>query len=266
LPTIEGRVTYDHVSFGYVPGVDVLQDFTLDIRPGERVAIVGPTGAGKSTLINLLMRFYDVTGGRILVDGHDIRDLTLASLRRQIGIVLQDPVLFACSIADNIRYARPDAGDAEVEAAARAVGADEIIRRQEHGYGTVLHERGVGFSIGERQLIAFARALFADPRILILDEATANLDTTTEGIVQRGIQNLTEGRTSLIIAHRLSTIRDADRIVVLENGRISEMGDHQSLLDLGGLYYRLYSLGFEQAGLPDTEAEPVPKSTPGGVA
>jgi ABC-type multidrug transport system fused ATPase/permease subunit len=245
LPTIEGRVTYDHVDFGYLPDVEVLHDFTLDIAPGERVAFVGQTGAGKSTLISLLMRFYDVTGGRIMIDGHDIRDLTFDSLRRQIGIVLQEPVLFAGSIADNIRYARPDASDAEVEAAAKAVGADEVIQRLERGYATPIHERGVGLSIGERQLIAFARALFADPRILVLDEATANLDTRTEQIVQRGIHQLTGGRTALIIAHRLSTIRDADRIVVMEQGRIVEQGDHAALLAQGGLYHRLYSLGFQ---------------------
>ena len=223
----------------------MLRDFDLDIRPGERIAIVGQTGAGKSTIISLLMRFYDVTSGRILIDGHDIRDVTMRSLRRQVGIVLQDPVLFSGTIADNIRYSRPEASEAEVEAAARAVGAHELIAHLERGYQTPVQERGVGLSVGERQLIAFARALFANPRILILDEATANLDTGTELIVQRGIRGLTEGRTSLIVAHRLSTIRDADRIVVLDAGRIVEIGDHQTLLDRRRAYYRLYSLGFQ---------------------
>ncbi|MPZ48709.1 MAG: ATP-binding cassette domain-containing protein [Dehalococcoidia bacterium] len=254
LPNIEGRVTYDHVSFGYVPDVDVLKDFTLDVKPGERIAFVGQTGAGKSTIISLLMRFYEVTGGRLLIDGHDIRDVTMQSLRHQIGIVLQDPVLFSGPIADNIRFSRPDATDAEVEAAARAVGAHEFISRTEHGYATEIQERGVGLSVGERQLIAFARALLSDPRILILDEATANLDTATETVVQRGIKQLTSGRTSLIIAHRLSTVRDADRIVVLEHGRIIEEGNHQALIDERGLYYRLYSLGFAQAPAADGRA------------
>jgi ATP-binding cassette subfamily B protein len=258
LPLIQGRVTYDHVSFSYVPGVDVLTDFNLDIKPGERVAFVGQTGAGKSTIISLLMRFYEVTGGHLLVDGHDIRDVTMQSLRYQIGIVLQEPVLFSGSIADNIRYSRPAATDEDVVRAARAVGADELIRRMPQAYQTPVQERGVGLSIGERQLIAFARALLADPRILILDEATANLDTTTETIVQRGIRELTAGRTSLIIAHRLSTIRDADRIVVLEHGRIIEEGNHQALIDQRGLYYRLYSLGFAQHPAPNGHQDAAP--------
>lgn len=187
-------------------------------------------------------------------------------MRRQIGIVLQEPVLFSGTIADNVRYSRPSASDAEVEAAARAVGADEMIRRLEHGYATEVNERGVGLSIGERQLIAFARAMFGDPRILILDEATANLDTATELKVQRGIRSLTAGRTSLIIAHRLSTIRDADRIVVLEMGRIAEVGSHDELIALGGIYARLYSLGFQHAATRTVAAGGPVETAPDGAA
>ncbi len=266
LPPVEGRIDYDGVDFSYAPGVDMLKDFRLAVAPGERVAFVGQTGAGKSTIVNLLLRFYDVTEGRILIDGHDLRDVKKESLRRQIGIVLQEPVLFSGTIADNVRYSRPSASDAEVEAAARAVGADEMIRRLEHGYATEVNERGVGLSIGERQLIAFARALFGDPRILILDEATANLDTATELKVQRGIRSLTAGRTSLIIAHRLSTIRDADRIVVLEMGRIAEVGSHDELIALGGIYARLYSLGFQHAATRTVAAGGPVETAPDGAA
>ncbi len=258
LPKIDGHVRYENVRFAYVSDVDVLRDFDLEIKPGERVAFVGQTGAGKTTIISLLMRFYDVTSGRILVDGHDIRDVTIHSLRSQMGIVLQEPVLFTGTVGDNIRYARPAASDEEVRAAAEAVGAHDMIMRMAHGYDTEVNERGIGLSIGERQMIAFARALFANPRILILDEATANLDTTTETMVQSGIRRLTEGRTSLIIAHRLSTIRDADRIIVLEHGRIIEEGTHEDLIARRGAYYRLYSLGFQQTA-------PAAGNGPGGA-
>ena len=247
LPPIEGHVSYDHVHFAYMPGIDVLKDFALEVEAGKKVAFVGQTGAGKSTIVSLLMRFYEVTGGAIRIDGHDIRDVTMESLRRQLGVVLQDAILFSGTIAENIRYARPNATYEEVVQAARSVGAAEIIERMPDGYDTIIQERGVGLSLGQRQIIAFARAMLADPRILILDEATANLDTATEQIVQRGIRELTQGRTSLIIAHRLSTIRDADVIVVVEDGRIIETGNHETLIEARGAYYRLYSLGFEQA-------------------
>jgi ABC-type multidrug transport system fused ATPase/permease subunit len=250
LSNVDGRVTYDHVRFGYTPDVDIFKDLNIDIQPGERVALVGQTGAGKSSIVSLLMRFYEVTGGRILVDGHDIRDVTMRSLRRQIGIVLQDPILFSGTISHNIRYARPDASDAEVEEAARAVGLHDSITRLPFGYETSVNERGIGMSIGQRQQIAFARVLIADPRILILDEATASLDTATELMVQRAIARITRGRTSIIIAHRLSTIRDADRIIVLEHGEVIEQGNHDQLIAARGAYYRFYSLGFQDAEVP----------------
>jgi ABC-type multidrug transport system fused ATPase/permease subunit len=240
-----GHISFDHVRFGYVPGVNIFEDLNLEIPPGQRVAIVGQTGAGKSTIISLLLRFYDVTGGRILLDGRDIRAMTMKSLRQQMGIVLQDPVLFSGTIAHNIRYGRPDATQQEVETAARDVGLHDSIMRMPHGYDTEVNERGIGLSIGQRQLISFARVLISDPAVLLLDEATASLDTSTELVVQEAIQRIARGRTTIIIAHRLSTIRDADRIIVLENGHIVEEGNHEELIEKRGVYHKLYSLGFE---------------------
>lgn len=245
LPPIRGEVLFRHVTFGYTPDHPVLHDLDLRIEAGQTVAIVGPTGAGKSTISALLARFYDVTGGAVLVDGVDVRDVTQRSLRGQIGIVLQDPFLFTGTVRENIRYGRLDASDAEVERAARAVGAHELIARLPQGYETGIRERGGNLSVGQRQLISFARALLADPRILILDEATANIDTVTESIVQEGLRRLLRGRTALVIAHRLSTIKNADVIVVLEAGRIVESGTHQGLLDRGGAYASLYAMGFQ---------------------
>jgi ABC-type multidrug transport system fused ATPase/permease subunit len=211
---------------------------------------VGPTGAGKSTIAGLLARFYDIQGGAVLIDGYDVRDVTQRSLRSQIGVVLQEPFLFTGSIRDNIRYGRLDASAGEIEEAARAVGAHDLITRLPEGYDTLIRERGRNLSVGQRQLISFARALLADPRILILDEATANIDTFTELIVQQGLKRLLHGRTALVIAHRLSTIKGADNIVVLQGGRIIEQGTHTELLQHNGAYASLYSMGFRHSS-PD---------------
>jgi len=245
LPPIDGAVEFSHVDFGYTPDHPVLRDLNLRIEAGQTVAIVGPTGAGKSTISALLARFYDVSGGAVLIDGIDVRDVTQQSLRSQIGIVLQDPFLFTGTIRENIRYGRLDASDADVERAARVVGAHDLITRMPQGYETPIRERGNNLSIGQRQLISFARALLADPRILILDEATANIDTVTESIVQEGLRQLLHGRTAVVIAHRLSTIKNADRIVVLQAGRIIEQGTHLELLRRGGAYANLYAMGFQ---------------------
>jgi ABC-type multidrug transport system fused ATPase/permease subunit len=245
LPPIDGAVEFSHVDFAYTPDHPVLRDLNLRIEAGQTVAIVGPTGAGKSTISALLARFYDVSGGAVLIDGIDVRDVTQQSLRSQIGIVLQDPFLFTGTIRENIRYGRLDASDADVERAARVVGAHDLITRMPQGYETPIRERGNNLSIGQRQLISFARALLADPRILILDEATANIDTVTESIVQEGLRQLLHGRTAVVIAHRLSTIKNADRIVVLQAGRIIEQGTHLELLRRGGAYANLYAMGFQ---------------------
>ena len=244
LPQIQGEAEFRHVTFGYSPELPVLLDLNLHIQAGQTVAIVGPTGAGKSTIAGLLARFYDVQQGAVLIDGHDVREVTQHSLRSQIGVVLQEPFLFTGTIRDNIRYGRLNATDQEVEDAARAVGAHELITRLPAGYDTPIRERGRNLSVGQRQLISFARALLADPRILILDEATANIDTFTELLVQQGLRTLLYGRTALVIAHRLSTIKHADSIVVLQAGRIVEQGTHDELLQKNGVYATLYAMGF----------------------
>jgi ATP-binding cassette, subfamily B, multidrug efflux pump len=247
LPQIEGDVEFRDVTFGYSRDIVVLRDFNLRIQAGQTVAIVGPTGAGKSTIAGLLARFYDIQDGAVLIDGHDVRDVTQRSLRSQIGVVLQEPFLFTGTIRDNISYGRLDASNAEVEEAARAVGAHDLIARLPEGYDTPIRERGRNLSVGQRQLISFARALLADPRILILDEATANIDTFTELIVQQGLKRLLAGRTALVIAHRLSTIKSADNIVVLQAGRIIEQGTHAQLLQANGAYASLYAMGFRHS-------------------
>lgn len=252
LPPVEGYVEFEDVSFGYNDGEPVLQKVTLRARPGERIALVGETGAGKSTIIRLVARFFDIHGGALKIDGHDVRNVTRASLRSQLGIVLQDTFLFSGTIMDNIRYGRLDATDEEVIEAAKAVGADDFIRRLPDGYQTEVGENGVNLSVGQRQIISFARALLAEPRILILDEATSSVDTATEKLIQQGLDRLMEGRTSFVIAHRLSTIVNADQIVVLDHGRIVERGTHEELLKAKGRYYNLYTMQWARDGAKAT--------------
>jgi len=241
LPPIIGKVDFNRVSFGYGQKT-ILRDIDLHVRPGETVAFVGETGAGKSSMINLVMRFYDVWDGSLTIDGHDLRTVNQRSLRSQLGIVLQDTFLFGGTVRDNIRFARPEASDEEIERAARDVGAHDFIVRLPEGYETEVHERGVSLSVGQRQLLSFARALLADPRILILDEATSSIDTQTERIIQDALRRLLQGRTSFVIAHRLSTIREASKVVVMQHGEIVEMGTHDELLARRGYYYNLYSM------------------------
>ena len=246
LPSILGEVTFDHVSFAYqdAPEKFVLKDVNFQVKAGETIALVGPTGAGKTTIVNLISRFYEVTKGDIFLDGYSLKKVSLHSLRKQMGIMTQDNFLFSGTIKENIRYGRLDATEEEIIAAAKAVHAHEFIMELEHGYDTEISERGSQLSIGQRQLLAFARTMVSDPRILILDEATSSIDTHTERLVQQGIESLLKGRTSFVIAHRLSTIRKADRIFVIDQGNIMESGNHEELMAKRGAYYQLYESQF----------------------
>ena len=260
MPQIQGEIKFEGVSFHYVPEIDVLKDINLAIKPGENVALVGSTGAGKSTFVTLIHRFADVTEGRITVDGHDMREVTRASLVGQMSMVLQEPYLFSGTVKENILFNHEEASyDAMVDAA-KVVGAHEFIMTLENGYDTILAERGTNLSVGQRQLVSFARAIVGNPRILVLDEATANIDTHTEILIQAALKRVLEGRTSIVIAHRLSTIRNADKIVVLDKGRVVETGNHLELLSRNGVYARLHTVNY---GL--IQDEPIARSDVAGA-
>ena len=256
MPTVEGNIQFKNASFHYVEGVEVLQNIDLEIKAGENVALVGSTGAGKSTFVTLIHRFADVTKGSILIDGYDLKEVERQSLVNQMSMVLQEPFLFSGTVKENIRYNHDSATDEDVYNAAKAVGADEFISALDNGYDSVLAERGVNLSVGQRQLLSFARAVVGDPRILILDEATASIDTHTEVLIQNALQKILKGRTSIVIAHRLSTIRNADKIVVLDHGKVAEVGNHEQLLNKRGVYSRLYAINYG-LGNDDTDEAPM---------
>ncbi|MEL6940053.1 MAG: ABC transporter ATP-binding protein, partial [Cyanobacteria bacterium J06598_1] len=242
IPPIKGQVEFEQVEFGYVPGQKILDGINICAQPGQMIALVGPTGAGKSTVINLILRFYDVVNGAVKIDGFDVRKVTQASLRQQIGFVLQDNILFSGTVAENIAFGRPAAKQTDIEAAAKVANVHDFITRLPKGYATELGERGASLSQGQRQLISIARAVLVDPRILILDEATSSIDTQTEGLVQDAIAALLKGRTSFVIAHRLSTVTQADQVLVIQQGQIVESGTHQALIKKEGVYAKLYAL------------------------
>jgi ATP-binding cassette subfamily B protein len=245
LKETQGHVCFENIKFGYEPGTLVIKNMSLEAKAGQTIALVGPTGAGKTTIINLLTRFYEIQDGQITIDNIDLRDIQKKDLRRKLGLVLQDTFLFADTVMENIRYGRLDATDDEVIHAAELADADHFIRQLHHGYQTVLSERASNLSQGQRQLLAIARAILADPAILILDEATSSVDTRTEARIQKSLLRLMEGRTSFVIAHRLSTIRDADSVVVINRGEVVEQGTHQELLDRRGFYHQLYLSQFK---------------------
>jgi len=246
LPKINGEIEFRNVTFGYNPEHPILHDVSFHIKPKETVALVGATGAGKSTIVKLICRFYDPQKGQILIDGHDIKKIKQRALRKQMGIVLQETFLFSGTIMENIKYGKPDATDEEAMAAAKLVGAHQFIEKLPDGYNTKIGERGAGLSVGQKQLIAFARALLRNPSILILDEATSSIDPYTDLLIRKAMKVLLKDRTSIIIAHRLSTVRDADRILVIDNGRIVEEGSHEELMKKGGLYRHLYEMQFKE--------------------
>ena len=248
MPEIEGKVTFENVSFTYDEGTEnetkVLENVNFEVKPGETIALVGPTGAGKTTIVNLISRFYDIQKGRILMDGFDLKKVKIDSLRKQMGVMTQDNFIFHGTVRDNIAYGKLDATDEEIIAAAKAVNAHDFIMKMEKGYDTELKEQGAGLSIGQRQLIAFARTMVSQPRVLILDEATSSIDTHTEIMVQKGIEALLSNRTSFVIAHRLSTIQNASRIFVISDGGIKEAGTPKELMEKKGAYYNLYMAQF----------------------
>ena len=269
LPPVEGRIALENVSFAYTddPGTSILAGIDLEVRPGEVLALVGPSGAGKTTLANLIPRFFDPTAGRVLIDGHDLRRVQVYSLRAQIGIVPQETLLFGGSVRENIQYGRLEAGEEEIVAAAQSANAHDFILQLPNGYDTLVGERGVKLSGGQRQRVAIARAILKNPRVLLLDEATSSLDSESEGLVQEALERLMQGRTSIVIAHRLSTIQNADRIAVLEDGRLVELGSHAELLELDGLYARLHRMQFKleespEPGTPGEEQMPEPPDEP----